>query len=153
MSDYINWHKEKSASTLHHDYTIAHQILEDNIYDFQTIQQRKGVENQGVWKNLEIKPGIKIRFARNVSKWAKQILLIKMERSSIKPEPQSQHQPNCNDRHSRFNPITVEESDGDQNNDMSTSEDSNKEDEGERENEQDEIDSSSSDLTEIFSSA
>lgn len=68
MSDYINWHKEKSASILHHNFTIAHQILEDNTYDLQTIQQQKGVENQSVWKDLEIKPGIEIRLALDVSK-------------------------------------------------------------------------------------
>lgn len=70
LSDYIHWQisrspKDKKA------YLKALQILESWYYNLQTIQGWKGLDHEDKWEKLGIEPGIGIRIARDLSKWAK----------------------------------------------------------------------------------
>ena len=72
LYDYILWHI-KITPRLKFQFRHAYKILEDKCYDLQTIQQWKCTAYEEKWEKTGIEPGIGIRLAHHVSKFARQL--------------------------------------------------------------------------------
>lgn len=65
--EYIQWHidSKKLTGNMKRGFMAAGNILEGQGYDLQTVQRKKNDEQW--WKGLDIKPGIGIQLARDVT--------------------------------------------------------------------------------------
>lgn len=70
LYDYVEWHISWDPNNKA-QYLSVLNILQSKYYDLQIIQGWKSSENEHKWKHLEVKPGIGICLACNLSIWAK----------------------------------------------------------------------------------
>ena len=87
LEEYIRWMRERNK-IFAVEFEQAYRILLDQGYTTEIIQQWKTEEK---WKELEIKPGIGLQLARNISKWGRERSISQPQQPRI-PNPREQGQ-------------------------------------------------------------